>query len=103
MRFALLGVALMALSPSAANAEGGADASQRNTTQHDTTETKTFATCEEASQHYQERAGQAFTMPVPFQPYRIITPHTFVTLDFNPLRLNIHVDDAGVILKATCG
>lgn len=34
---------------------------------------------------------------------RVIKPGDAVTMDFNTLRLNLHVDDAGVILQAACG
>ena len=34
---------------------------------------------------------------------RIIEPNTAVTMDYVTDRLNIHVDDEGIILKVTCG
>lgn len=34
---------------------------------------------------------------------RVITPLSAVTMDFIASRLNVHVDDAGVIQKLTCG
>ena len=34
---------------------------------------------------------------------RIIPPNSPVTMDFNPERLNIETDAAGVIVRMTCG
>ncbi|WP_170162041.1 I78 family peptidase inhibitor [Paracoccus siganidrum] len=35
--------------------------------------------------------------------HRIISPGQAVTMDFNPNRLNLHVDDKGWIQQVTCG
>ena len=35
--------------------------------------------------------------------HRIISPGQMVTMDFNPNRLNIHVDEKGWIQKVDCG
>ncbi|RFP86522.1 hypothetical protein DZK27_13980 [Rhodobacteraceae bacterium 63075] len=34
---------------------------------------------------------------------RVIKPNSAVTLDHRPERLNVHVSDAGIITKLTCG
>lgn len=34
---------------------------------------------------------------------RVIQPNSVVTMDHRPGRLNVHVDDAGIITKLTCG
>lgn len=34
---------------------------------------------------------------------RVIAPDSAVTMDHRPDRLNVHVDDDGVITKLTCG
>ncbi|MFF0742471.1 I78 family peptidase inhibitor [Streptomyces sp. NPDC004111] len=37
------------------------------------------------------------------KPYRIITPGSFVTQEYNPDRLNVHVDDSGTITRVDFG
>ena len=37
------------------------------------------------------------------RPYRVIKPDSLVTSDYRPERLNINVDDKGVILMQECG
>ncbi|MFI5803290.1 I78 family peptidase inhibitor [Streptomyces sp. NPDC051561] len=37
------------------------------------------------------------------KPYRVITPGSFVTQEYNPDRLNIYLDDAGVITRVNFG
>ena len=34
---------------------------------------------------------------------RVIKPNSAVTLDHRPERLNVHVDEGGIITKLTCG
>jgi len=36
-------------------------------------------------------------------PTRVIRPNGIVTQDYRPNRLNIHVDDAGTVLRLSCG
>lgn len=36
-------------------------------------------------------------------PVRVIEPGMAVTMDYNPARLNIELNDAGRILRVTCG
>jgi hypothetical protein len=36
-------------------------------------------------------------------PTRVIEPGMAVTMDYNPARLNIELDDAGRIIRVTCG
>ncbi|MEO8531121.1 MAG: I78 family peptidase inhibitor [Deltaproteobacteria bacterium] len=50
--------------------------------------------------------GQSFaavTVPASKSPVRVIKPGQMVTMDFNPSRLNINVDDAGKITRVWCG
>jgi len=35
--------------------------------------------------------------------YRVIPPGALVTQDYDTFRLNVHIDDAGMIEKLTCG
>jgi hypothetical protein len=35
--------------------------------------------------------------------YRVIPPGALVTQDYDSFRLNVHIDDAGMIEKLTCG
>ena len=35
--------------------------------------------------------------------YRILPPHSMMTMDHNPQRINVHTDDDGIIVKVTCG
>ena len=44
----------------------------------------------------------AITLP-PGLTHRVISPGQMVTMDYNPNRLNIHVDDKGWIQKVDCG
>lgn len=37
------------------------------------------------------------------QETRVLKPGDAATMDFNPRRLNIHVDPGGVIIKLACG
>jgi len=62
-----------------------------------------FANCAEAAAYYSGLAGRKLEEPVPFAPHRMLTPTSVVTMDYNPLRLNVYVDEAGVVLKAACG
>ena len=36
-------------------------------------------------------------------PLRIIPPNSAVTMDYNPERLNIEIDESGTITSVTCG
>ena len=45
----------------------------------------------------------AVTMPAREDPVRVIKPGQAITLDFNPSRLNIDLDSAGVITRVWCG
>lgn len=54
---------------------------------------------------HQSLIGQnigAVTLPSEL-PHRIISPGQPVTMDYNPQRLNVHVDDKGWIGKVDCG
>ena len=44
----------------------------------------------------------AVTLPADLNE-RVIAPDSAVTMDFNPTRLNIHTDEAGVITRLSCG
>ncbi len=46
------------------------------------------------------KALKTFERPV---NYRLIEPQSFVTQDYNPSRLNVYVDDSGMIKKISCG
>ena len=61
-----------------------------------------FYTCEDAASYYQGLAGQKLGL-VTFEPHRIIKPNSIVTLDYNPKRLNVYIDDDGVIEDSQCG
>jgi chorismate-pyruvate lyase len=37
------------------------------------------------------------------QPVRVLPPNSIVTLDLRPDRLNIHLDEADVIIRIECG
>lgn len=37
------------------------------------------------------------------KPYRIVVPGSFVTQDYHPDRLNLHVDDRNTIIRVTFG
>jgi Peptidase inhibitor I78 family len=45
----------------------------------------------------------AVTMPAREGPVRVIEPGQAITMDFNPSRLNIDLDSAGVITRVWCG
>lgn len=56
----------------------------------------------EANQWMVGRDLASVTMPADLEA-RIIGPDTMVTMDYDPLRTNIYVDDAGTITRAQCG
>jgi len=91
MRGALTGLALLL---AACAGQGGAE---------EGTAPPAFASCADAATYYDARAGEPLAAPPTFQPNRVIKPNSAVTMDYNPLRLNVYVDDAGAILKAKCG
>ena len=62
-----------------------------------------FTTCQDAAGHYGAKAGEALGRPIPYKLYRVIPPNAAVTMDYNPERLNVYTDDAGIIIKAKCG
>jgi hypothetical protein len=37
------------------------------------------------------------------RPYRILPPGSMMTMDHNPQRINVHIDDHGKITNITCG
>jgi hypothetical protein len=37
------------------------------------------------------------------QPYRVLLPDSMMTMDFNPERINVHVDDSNKIQKVRRG
>ena len=45
----------------------------------------------------------AVTMPARDAPLRVIRPGQAVTMDFNPSRLNVDLDENGVITRVWCG
>ena len=53
--------------------------------------------------YYGARAGAPLQEPVPYKLYRVLPPGSFMTMDFNPERLNVYTDQNGLIIKATCG
>lgn len=63
----------------------------------------TFASCDAAAAYYKARKGQVLHQPVPFTPHRVLKPGSVMTMDFNPLRLNVHIDGKGFITDARCG
>lgn len=37
------------------------------------------------------------------RPFRVLSPGSVVTMDYNPERINIHTDDEGTVAYITCG
>jgi len=37
------------------------------------------------------------------RPVRVLKPDSMATMDYSPARINVHLNDAGVVEKITCG
>lgn len=37
------------------------------------------------------------------RPFRILPPHAAATMDYSAERINVHTDEAGIVLKVDCG
>jgi len=62
-----------------------------------------FIDCAAAAAYYKARVGQDLREPVSFAIHRVLAPNSVVTMDFNPMRLNVYTDDEGLITDARCG
>ncbi len=58
--------------------------------------------CGQQVAHYRAMTGQP-PGDVRYSPVRILPPNAMVTMDFNPERLNIDVDENGKVTGARCG
>ena len=62
-----------------------------------------FKTCAAAAAYYKGLVGGPLEHTVGFIPNRVVLPNSAVTMDFNPLRLNVYIDNADRIKDARCG
>lgn len=60
--------------------------------------------CAGKAESWSNKAGEDFVEGSVLYPlHRILRPNSIVTMDFNPARLNVYLDDDGKIIKAQCG
>lgn len=61
-------------------------------------------TCAAAeAQHYVGQPGTAIDVAALNRPVRIIPFDGMVTMDFSPARINFQLDQAGRVIRITCG
>ncbi|MEM7289364.1 MAG: I78 family peptidase inhibitor [Pseudomonadota bacterium] len=56
--------------------------------------------------HYIEWIGQKVSnsaLKKTGKPFRILPPNSMMTMDHNPERINVHVDESGIIENVKCG